>query len=48
MDELDVNLKEIASKEKAEIYRKQKIKELVKKNHIKLPQEAVDKVSYYI
>jgi flagellar protein FlaI len=48
MDELDVNLKEIASKEKAEIYLKQKIKELVKKYRIKLPQEAIGKVSYYI
>ena len=48
MDELDVNLKEIENKEKAENYLRQNIKELIKKYHIKIPTEAVDKLSYYI
>jgi flagellar protein FlaI len=45
---LNVNLKEVGSKEKAEAYLKEKIKETVKKYHLKIPQEAVDKLSYYI
>jgi flagellar protein FlaI len=48
MDEIDVNLKEIENKEKAEKYLRQKIKELIKKYHIKIPAEAVDKLTYYI
>jgi flagellar protein FlaI len=48
MDELDVNLKEIENKEKAENYLKQKIKELVKKYRLKIPAEAVDKLTYYV
>jgi flagellar protein FlaI len=48
MEELDVNLKEIESKEKAENYLRQKIKELVKKYHLKIPAEAVDKLTYYV
>jgi len=48
MEELDVNLKEIENKEKAENYLKQKIRELVKKYRIKIPPEAVDKLTYYI
>jgi flagellar protein FlaI len=48
MEELDVNLKEIENKEKAENYLKQKIRELVKKYRIKIPAEAVDKLTYYI
>jgi flagellar protein FlaI len=48
MDELDVNLKEIENKEKAENYLRQKIKELIKKYRLKTPSEAVDKLTYYI
>ena len=48
MDELDVNLKDIENKEKAENYLRQKIKDLIKKYHIKIPAEAVDKLTYYI
>ena len=48
MDELDINLKEIESREKAENFLKQKIKETVKKYHIKILPEAVDKIAYYI
>jgi flagellar protein FlaI len=48
MEEIDVNLKDIESKEKAETYLKQKIAELVKKYRIKIPAEAVDKLTYFI
>jgi flagellar protein FlaI len=48
MEELDVNLKDIESKEKAEDYLKQKIKSLVKKYRLKIPAEAVDKLTYYV
>jgi flagellar protein FlaI len=48
MEALNVNLKEVGSKEKVEVYLKDKIKETVKKYHLKIPQEAVDKLSYYI
>ena len=48
MEELDVNLKEIDNREKAENYLKQKIKNLVKKYHLKIPPESVDKLTYYV
>jgi flagellar protein FlaI len=48
MDELDVNLKDIENKEKAENYLRQKIKDLIKKYRLKIPKEAVDKLTYYI
>ncbi|MCW4045109.1 MAG: type II/IV secretion system ATPase subunit [Candidatus Bathyarchaeota archaeon] len=48
MDELDVSLKEIESKEKAENYLNKKIRELVKKYKLKIPPEAVDKLAYFI
>ncbi len=48
MEELDINLKEIESKEKAEAYLNKKIRETVKKYHIKIQPEAVDKLSYFI
>lgn len=48
MEVLSVNLKEVGSKDKVETFLKDKIKETVKKYHIKIPQEAVDKLSYYI
>jgi flagellar protein FlaI len=48
MDELEVNLKEIVNKEKAENYLRQKIKDLIKRYRIKIPTEAVDKLTYYI
>jgi flagellar protein FlaI len=48
MEEIDVNLKDIENKEKAETYLKQKIHELVKKYRLKIPAEAVDKLTYYI
>jgi len=48
MDEVDVNLKEIETKEKAENYLKDKTREIIKKYRIKVLPEAVDKLIYYI
>jgi flagellar protein FlaI len=48
MDEVDVNLKDIETKEKAETYLKEKTNELIKKYRIKIPPESVDKLVYYI
>ncbi len=48
MDELDVSLKEIESKEKAEEYLNKKVRETVKKYRLKIPPEAVDKLAYFI
>ncbi len=48
MEELDVNFKEIESKEKAQEYLKQKINETIKKYRIKIPPGASDKLAYYI
>jgi flagellar protein FlaI len=48
MEEVDVNLKEIETKEKAENYLKEKIKEIIKRYRIRTPSEAVDKLVYYV
>jgi len=48
IDELNVSLKEIETKEKAENYLKEKTKETIKKYRIKVPPEAIDKLVYYI
>ncbi len=48
MEEVDINLKEIETKEKAENYLKEKTREIIKKYRIKIPPEAVDKLIYYI
>jgi len=48
MDEVDVNLKDIETKAKAENYLKQKAEEMIKKYRIKVQPEAVDKLTYYI
>jgi len=48
MEEVDVNLKEIETREKAENYLKEKTKEIIKKYRIKVPPNAVDKLIYYI
>jgi len=48
MEEVDVNLKEVETKEKAEKYLKEKTKEIIKKYHIKAPPKAIDKLIYYI
>jgi flagellar protein FlaI len=48
IEEVDVNLKEIETKEKAEIYLKDKTRDIIKKYHIKVPSESVDKLIYYV
>lgn len=48
VDELNVSLKEIETKEKAENYLKEKTKETIKKYRIKVSPEAIDKLVYYI
>jgi len=48
MEEVDVNLKEIETKEKAENYLREKTKEIIKKYRIKAPPESFDKLAYYI
>lgn len=48
MEEVDVNLKEIETREKAENYLKEKTKEIIKKYRIKVPEKSIDKLTYYI
>jgi flagellar protein FlaI len=48
MEEVDVNLKEIETKEKAENYLKETAKAIIKKYRIKVRPEAVDKLIYYV
>ncbi|MDW8039842.1 MAG: type II/IV secretion system ATPase subunit [Nitrososphaerota archaeon] len=48
MEEINVNLKEIETREKAEQYLKEKAKQIIKKYHIKIPPESVDKLLYYL
>jgi len=48
IDELNVSLKEIETKEKAENYLEEKTKETIRKYRIKVPPEAIDKLVYYI
>ncbi len=48
MEEIDVSLKEIETKEKAEKYLREKTAKIIRKYHIKVPPESVDKLLYYI
>ncbi len=48
MEEIDVNLKDIETKDKAEQYLKEKTQKIIKKYHIKVPPESIDKLLYYI
>lgn len=48
IEEVDVGLKDIETREKAEVYLKEKTREIVKKYRIKIPSEAVDKLIYFI
>ncbi|MEM3443011.1 MAG: type II/IV secretion system ATPase subunit, partial [Candidatus Bathyarchaeia archaeon] len=48
MEEVDVNLKEIETREEAEKYLKEKTKEIIKKYRIKTSPEAIDKLTYYV
>jgi len=48
MEEVNVNLKEIETKGKAENYLKEQARQIIKKYHMKVPPEATDKLIYYI
>lgn len=48
IEEVDVNLKEIETKEKAENYLREKTKQIIKKYRVKIPSAAVDKLIYYV
>lgn len=48
IEEVDVNLKDIETKEKAENYLKEQTKKTIIKHRIKVPPEAVDKLTYYV
>jgi len=48
MEEIDVSLKEIETKEKAAEYLKRKIQEVIDNYRFRIPEEAVDKLKYYI
>ncbi|HUV98076.1 MAG TPA: type II/IV secretion system ATPase subunit, partial [Candidatus Paceibacterota bacterium] len=48
MEEVDVNLKEIGTREKAAEYLRKKIREIVRNYRLNIPEEAIDKLTYYI
>ncbi len=48
MEEIDVNLKEIETKKKAEDYLRKKTNEIIRKYRIKIAPEAIDKLAYYV
>jgi len=48
MDEIDVSLKEIETREKAEEYLKNKFHEVIRDYKIKIAKEAIDKLLYYV
>jgi flagellar protein FlaI len=48
VEEIDVNLKEIGTRNKAEEYLKAKVREIIKDYRLKIDEEAVDKLMYYI
>ncbi len=48
VEEIDVNLKEIGTREKAEEYLKKKIREIIKDYRLKIEEEAVDKLMYFM
>lgn len=48
VEEIDVNLKEIGTRKKAEDYLKTKIHEIIKDYHLNIAKESIDKLMYYI
>jgi len=48
MEELDVSLKDLETKEKATDYLKRKVVEVIKNYKLRIPGEAVEKLMYYI
>ena len=47
MEEIDVNLKEIDTREKAAEYLKQKMREVIENYKFQIADEAIDKLTYY-
>jgi len=48
MDEIDVSLKEIETRERAEEYLESKVREVIRDYRLKVAEESVDKLIYYI
>ena len=48
MEEVDINLKDIETKQKAEKYLEQKTREIIRKYRIKVQPEGIDKLVYYV
>ena len=48
MEEIDISLKEVETREKAEEYLKRKFQEVIKDYKLKIAEEAVDKLLYYV
>ena len=48
MEELDVSIKDLETKEKATEYLKRKVGEVIRDYKLKIPAEAIDKLMYYI
>jgi len=48
MQEVDVSLKDLETREKAEDYLRKKVEEIVKNYHVDIAKEAVSKLMYYI
>ena len=48
MEEVNVSLKEIETKEKAENYLREQARKIIEKYRLKIPAEAVDKLTYYV
>ena len=48
VEEIDVNLNEIETRKKAEEYLKNQISEIIKDYRLKIAEEAIDKLTYYI
>jgi len=48
IEEVDVSPKEFKNREKAEEYLKNKVREIIKDYRLKIAEEAIDKITYYI
>ncbi len=48
MEEINVNFKDLETREKAEQYLRNKVREVIKDYHLKIADEAIDKFMYYI
>jgi len=48
VEEINVSLKDLETKEKAKEYLKNKVREVIREYRMKIPEEAMDKLMYYI